>query len=72
MFEMADAIAFGALVVSGGGVGITSICKWRPRGTNGFVSKNLCDERSHNIEQSVARIELKVDKLIDKIDELEK
>jgi len=72
MIEMADAAVISSALLAFGGVGITGMCKWRPRGTNGFVSKNLCDERSHNIEQSVARIELKVDKLIDKIDGLKR
>lgn len=72
-----EAIALSTLVVTGGGIGITAICKFAPRkdsaGSNGsgkLVLQSLCDERSANIEDSVARIEKNTGKIFDELKEL--
>jgi len=82
MFEsLPNAIAFSTLIVTGGGIAITGIIKLKPQKTNGFMLKSVCDERSGNIEASIARLEKaqsdafkemkhSQDKIFDKIDGL--
>ena len=54
---MADPMILSSAILGFAGVVITGLCKWRPRGTNGYMSKSLCDERSTHIAASIARIE---------------
>jgi len=82
MFEsLPNAIAFSTMIVTGGGIAITGICKMKPPKSNGFMLKSLCDEKSGNILASVARLEKTQadafkemkrtqDKIFDKIDKL--
>ena len=52
-----DPMTMSSAIIGFSGVAITAICKWRPRGTNGYMSKSLCDERSTHIAASIVRIE---------------
>ncbi len=53
---VADALAFGTIAISGSGVAITALCKWRPKGSNGYMRQDLCDERSAAIQKDIKEI----------------
>jgi len=67
-----DSITLSSAILGFSGVIITALCKWRPRGTNGYMTKSLCDERSANIAVSIARIEKTQEKIFTEIKELRK
>ena len=67
-----DPMTMSSAILGFSGVAITAICKWRPSGTNGHMSKALCDERSAHIAESIVRIENTQDKIFAEIKELRK
>jgi len=71
MFEsLPNAIAFSTMIVTGGGIAITGICKMKPPRSNGFMSKSLCDERSGAIQDDIKEIKDMQQRIFDKIDKL--
>jgi len=71
MFEsLPNAIAFSTLIVTGGGIAITGICKMKPPKSNGFMLKSLCDERSGAIQEDIREIKDMQQRIFDKLDGL--
>jgi len=68
MVEMGDAAIISSAVLALGGAGITGICKWRPRGTNGFVTKDVFNVIIKNIEKDISEIKKTQHDIFDKID----
>ncbi|MBW2645078.1 MAG: hypothetical protein JRE23_02665 [Deltaproteobacteria bacterium] len=71
MFEsLPDALAFSTMIVTGGGIAITGICKMKSPKSNGFMPKSLCDERSGAIQDDIKEIKDMQQRIFDKIDKL--
>ncbi len=68
--SLPNAIAFSTLIVTGGGIAITGICKLKPHKINGFMPKALCDERSGAIQEDIREIKDIQQKIFDEIKEL--
>lgn len=69
---MADAVVLGCGILGVSGTAITGICKWRPRGANGFMLKSLCNERSQSIKEDIAEIKVTQHNIFKEIKELRK
>jgi hypothetical protein len=67
---MADAVVLASAILAVGGTAVTGICKWRPSGSNGFMPKSLCDERSGAIQENIREIKLIQQEIFKEIKEL--
>lgn len=62
MFDVGTGLA----VLGIGGPIMAAIIKFAPARRNGYVMKEVCDERFQNVLQRLQRIELKLDRYIEK------
>jgi hypothetical protein len=52
-----DAIVLSSAILGISGTVITALCKWRPKGTNGFMPIDRCDDRFKSLCKGIERIE---------------
>jgi len=67
-----DPMTMSSAIIGFSGVAITAICKWRPRGTNGYVPTAQCDDRFKFVCDGIARIEHTQREMFAEIKELRK